>query len=115
MLFPAATAEAQNLRFNETTKRGLKSQCIIGELRSLSSVTVEKVVTRCFVMKPKVNRLRQKASEQNIEAKAYYFSATAGAQANKLPTKTLENAFKVMISLNKWWIQALEKIFLKNH
>ena len=31
---------------------------------------------------------------RNIEAKAYYFFATAGAQANQLPTQTLENAFK---------------------
>ena len=55
---------------------------------------MENVDTKCSDVNPKVNRLRQNASEKNIEAKAYYFSATAGAQANKIPTQTLENAFK---------------------
>ena len=55
---------------------------------------MENVVTICSNVKPKVNRLRQNVPEKNIEAKAYYFSATAGAQANKLPNQTLENTFK---------------------
>ena len=38
--------------------------------------------------------IKTNASEKNNEAKANYFSATAGAQANKLLIQTLENAFK---------------------
>ena len=68
VLFAAATAESQILRINETTKRGIKSQCIIGELRSLPSATTENVETKCSDVNPKVSRLRQNALEKNIKA-----------------------------------------------
>ena len=47
-----------------------------------------------FRCETKNQPIETNASEKDNEAKAYYFSATAGAQANKLPTQTLENAFK---------------------
>ena len=53
--FAAATVEAQNLRIDKTTKRGLKSQCKIGELHSLPSTIAENVATRCSDVKPKVS------------------------------------------------------------
>ena len=47
-----------------------------------------------FSRETKGQLIKTNASEKNNKAKAYYFSATVGVQVNKLPTQTLENAFK---------------------
>ena len=52
-------------------------------------------------------------SETNIEAKAYYFFATAGVQAKNLPIQTLENVLKGKNKSGSF--QALETVFLKSH
>ena len=63
--------------------------------------TSQSVVCNCgersnntFRRETKTQPIETYASEKNNEAKADYFSATAGLQANTLPTQTLENAFK---------------------
>ena len=67
---------------------------MIEELHKLSSATAENEVTNCSDMKTKNQPIETNASEKNNESKADYFSATAVAQANKIPIQTLENAFK---------------------
>ena len=47
-----------------------------------------------FRRETKNQPIETNASEKNNEAKADYFSAMAGLQANTFPTQTLENAFK---------------------
>ena len=55
---------------------------------------MENEITRRSDVKPKNQPIETNASEKNNKAKADYFSATAGEQANKPSTQTLENAFK---------------------
>ena len=56
----------------------------------MPSATAEKVVIKCSDVKTKSYPIETNASETNIEAGAYYFSATEGAQAKNLPIQTLE-------------------------
>ena len=51
-------------------------------------------INSTFRRKIKTQPIETNASEKNNEAKADYFSATTGEQANKPPTQTLERAFK---------------------
>ena len=87
-------AEAQNLRIDKTTKRGLKSQC---DYRGTSYSVVRNYgewSNKMFRRETKNQSIETNASEKNNEAKADYFSTMVGEQANKPLTQTLENTFK---------------------
>ena len=51
-------------------------------------------------------------SETNIEAGAYYFSATAGAQAKNLPIQTLEK--RTQRQKQKWIISGIRNSLSEN-
>ena len=98
--------------------RDLKSQSDDREtsqyaIRNLPSATAENEVTNRFDVKRKNQPIETNASETNIEAEAYYFSATAGARAKNLPIQILENAPKGKNKSGSF--QALETVFLKSH
>ena len=67
---------------------------MIGGLRNLPSATAENEVTNRSDVKRKNQPIETNAPKKNDEAKADYFSATAGVQANKISIQTLENSFK---------------------
>ena len=66
-----------------------------------------------FRHETKSQPIETNTSEKNNEAKANYFSATAGLQAKNLPIQTLENAIKCKNKSGTF--QELESVFLKSH
>ena len=78
VLSAVATAEAQNLRFDETTKRGLKSQCDDRGTSQSDVCNCGECSNKMFRCETKNQPIETNASEKNNEAKADYFSATAG-------------------------------------
>ena len=46
--------------------------------------------------------IKTNTAEKKIEAETYYFSATAGEKANKLPIQTFENTLKGKTKMDRF-------------